>query len=138
MPGETNPEQIENFALKIIGAGPDRSERLDHRAAAIQTNFQPNPLFVADRKQVIDDFKPGLRRIPVHARDIGKKIEGAGGIILHDDARLADVVAIDRDCHLVAIKLHAGHGLGVPTDQSGDGGMVLQLLQIGDGRGQRH
>src|ERR1700680_1070779 len=46
MPGEANAKQIENFALEIIGAGPQGSERLDGGAGAIKANLQPNPLFV--------------------------------------------------------------------------------------------
>src|ERR1700688_5114266 len=128
MPGETNSKQIEDFTLKIIGARPDRSDRLDCWTAAVQANFQTNPLFVRNRKQVINHLKPGLSRIPVHTSHVGKEIKGADGILFQKSAGYADVVAVDMNGHLIAVELYTRDGLRIPAHKARHRRMVLQFL----------
>src|SRR5580700_6466330 len=59
MPGKANPEQIEDFALKIIRARPNRSQRLNRRTRAVEPHFDPYPLLLGNRKQVVDNFNRG-------------------------------------------------------------------------------
>src|ERR1700736_3688436 len=42
MSGKTNPEQIKNFAFKVICARPDRGQRLHDGTAAVQSDLQTN------------------------------------------------------------------------------------------------
>ena len=95
-------------------------------------DLQPDALFLRDRKQVVDDLKSRLRRIPVHAGNVGKKIEGAGRVTLQEGAGLAEIVPPDEDRHLVTVELYLLHHLCVPRQQARQRRMVLQLLQISD------
>src|SRR5258708_18450422 len=125
MPRESHSKEVENFALKVIRPRPDRRNRFDSRAGTIQANLQPDALLFGNRKQVIDDFKPGLSRIPVHARTDGKEVESALRIVPQQRASLADVLPVDVDRHLVAIELCVLHCGGVPSQQPCDCWMAL-------------
>src|SRR5712671_6359277 len=90
MPRKSNPKQIENLALKIIRSRPERRQGLDRRTGAIEPNLQSHPLLLRNGQQMINQLKPGFGRIPIHACDIGKKIERALRVIAQKCARLAD------------------------------------------------
>ncbi len=46
---EADSEEVEDFALKVVGGGPDRSDAFDDRAGAIETNLEANALLLRDR-----------------------------------------------------------------------------------------
>src|SRR5712671_496229 len=81
MPRKPYSKQVKDLALKVIGARPNRRNRLDSRTGTIKANLQPDALFLGNRKQMIDDLKPGLGRIPVHTGNVGKEVESALRII---------------------------------------------------------
>ena len=90
------------------------------------------------RQQVINDFKARFRRKPVHTGDVGEIVEGTIRVVAQQSASIADGRSLHVDAHLVAIELGALDRGRIPGQQFGDGRVVLQLLQIGDGGGQRH
>src|SRR2546430_8552190 len=114
MSGEADSEKVENFALKEIGAGPDRSHRFDHRVGAPQANFQANALFLRNRQQMINDFEAGLGRSPVDAGNVGEEVESAFAIVAQNNARFAKVGAVEIDRHLVTVELDSLDCSGVP------------------------
>src|SRR5437588_12519892 len=114
MSGKANSEEVENFALKEIGAGPDRGDRFDYRVAAPQANFQADALFLRNREQMIDHFEARLGRSPVDAGNVGEEVESAFAMVAQNNARLPEVAAVDVDRHLVAVELDSLDGSGVP------------------------
>src|SRR5207244_12020948 len=73
--GEADPEKVKDLTFKEIGGRPDGSYGFDDRAAAIQPNFQPYPLYVGDREYLVDDLEPRFRGIPVHARQVREEVK---------------------------------------------------------------
>ena len=135
---ETNSEQIKNFTFEIVGSRPDRRQRIERRIFSAKPHLNPNPLFVRDRKQVVDHLKTRFRRMPVHASDVGKVIKRASGIFFQQCGSLADHFARYVDRHLVAIKFNAFDCLRVPAQQTRYCGMTFELFDIGDRRSERH
>src|SRR5260370_3824556 len=60
------------------------------------TTLFRSALFLGNGKQVIDDLKPGLGRIPVHAGNVRKEVESALSIVPQQRASfLSDVTCVD-------------------------------------------
>src|ERR1022692_1199420 len=103
MSRKANAEQIKDLALKVVGARPHRGQRLHRRTRALQPNFKTHPLLLRDRKQVVDHFKSRLRRVPIDAGHVRKEVERAFSVVTQQGTGLANVRAINVDCHLLAV-----------------------------------
>src|SRR5260221_13792262 len=87
---------------------------------------------------MITPLKPRLRWIPIHAREVAQIIEWTIWRIAQNGANFADRVLLDPDLKLLPIELHRLHHGRVPSHQAAQRGMRLQLLDIRDGRRERH
>src|ERR1035441_5107789 len=76
--------------------------------------------------------------MPIQTSEVGHIVEWAVGGVAQNRADLADRFLRDPDRQFVAIELHRLDHRGIPFHQSAQGRMCLQLLDIGDGRSQRH
>src|SRR5258706_16113484 len=90
MSRETNSEQVEDLALKVVGCGPYRSDRFNDRTLIVEPCFETYALFFRNRQEMVDNFETRLRWKPIHCCDIAKIVKGARGIIAQDRASLAD------------------------------------------------
>src|SRR5258708_9175648 len=89
--GKSYAEEIEDLALKIVRARPQRRERFNRRTRAVEPHLQPHSLLLGNREQMVNQFKPRLRRIPIDASDIRKKLECAFRVVPQQSAGLANV-----------------------------------------------
>src|ERR1051326_607177 len=135
---ETHAKKIKNFALKIIGAGPERGQGVECRRVAAEFDFESHALLARNREQVINHLEPWFRRIPVHAGHIGQIIERTIRVVFQNSAGLTNGRTIDINRHLFTIKLHALDSMGTGRKQTSNSGVPFQLFDICDRRDKSH
>src|SRR5271166_4297266 len=104
---EVDSEQVEDFTLEEVRSRPDGHERIDTRVTARKSHLQPQVFLVRNGKQLVNNFKARLVRIPIHASDVGQGVVLELGVTLQSETCLAQGSAIDPNRKFVAVELRA-------------------------------
>ena len=70
---ERNAEEVEDFALKGDGRGPNGNRAGDSRIFAGEPNLQAQTLAVFQGKQVVHHLEARLLRVKVQGGDVGQE-----------------------------------------------------------------
>ena len=117
---KADSKQVEDFALKRVGCGPNRNGAEAVRTLTVHPNFQAQALGGVKRKQVIDNFKPWFLWVKIQGGDIGKKAEFQAGFIPQELAGAQEEWRPNVERHLIAKNARGFNGLRL---------MLLQLLE---------
>ncbi len=71
---EANAKEVEDFALVVVGARPDRGNGLDRRIGTGDEGSQADALLIRVRKNVVAQLEARLRREPVDRRHVFEEV----------------------------------------------------------------
>src|ERR1700737_2394799 len=117
---EANPEEVEDFPLQPISAGPDGDERIHNRVAGGEAHLQTQAGAPGNRNKLIGGLKARLERIAVEAGGVAQQIKLEFLVSATALGNVAQYVARNDDGSLAAKLDHFTDRVGIPSTQSLD------------------
>src|SRR6266852_2538355 len=117
---EANPEEIEDFPLEPIGAGPDGNERIHNSITGGEAYLQTQALAAGNRNQLIVDLETRLERVAVDAGGVAQQIKPEIFVATTALGNVAQHVARNDDGRLATKLDHFTDRVRAPSTQSLD------------------
>ena len=111
---ESDAEHVPNFALEPVRDRPKGNEARHDRIALTDFDFDPEPVIMLERKEMIHHLKARapIQPKPVHGRQIHEDIHVKFGIVFQEFRDFVQVLAFDIRGFITAVRVDFGDGAG--------------------------